>query len=759
VGEGAVLMRRLLCIVGLLGCGNSPQPITGPPTAATPDGWARYVNAFIGTADGAPDYGITNQAGDTFVGAVLPFGLVQLGPDTTNAPGGYRYTDSAIRDFSVTHFSGRGVSCYQDFPIIPTIGPISALAPDAWSAQPITFRHENEVTWPGYYGVRLDSGIAVELTATARSGFLRLQFPPTDAAMVIVNAGGSVNGDNTPGTGLTIAGDRTLLGSAVSGYCGEIFTYKVYFAARFDRAFSQFGGFTGDSVEPNQRQSSGTVAGAYVSFDTRAQSTVLMKVGVSFVSAQNALANLDAENPDWDFDQVRDRALAAWNARLGAVAVDGGSDTQTRIFYTALYHAHIHPSLFSDANGEYLGFDQQVHNTQTAQYHNISTWDAYRSQLPLVALLAPAEAGAIAQSLVNDSTQDPGGGLPRWEHANTNSGGMLGDGPTAALPVLGAFGASFDSVGALAAMKRDASVVGTTSAGHEVREGLADYLAKGWVTTATMHSVARTLEYVNDDFALSQFAAGAGDAAAHDLYVQRSHQWRKLLNAGYLAPRDPDGSFPSFDPNGFEGYIEGDGAQYVWLVPFDYRGLFDALGGNDAVIARLDHHFTKLNEGPRSEFAFMGNEPELKAPWAYAFAGAPHKTQALVRRILTELYKDAPNGMPGNDDGGAMGSWVVFASIGLFPEIPGVPGFVVGSPIFDSITLQLPSGASLQINATGAAPDAPYVQSLKLNGQDYASPWIPWSAIKDGATLDFVLGNVPNQDWGSDPSVAPPSFE
>lgn len=736
-----------------------------PPMRSGAGNWTseltQYVNTFIGTDDGAPDYGLGNAAGDTPPGAAYPFGMVLWSPDTTTRAGGYRYYQNTIKGFSLTHFSGRGVSCYQDFPIMPTVGPLTDSPGTNWSLYGSTFSHANESASPGYYGVLLDAfGIHVDLTVTPRTGFGVFTFPTSADSTVLMNAGGSANGDNANGTGVTIVGPDQVTGSAVSGNCGGSFTYKLYFAAQFDHRFTDFGTWNGSTINPESTSSSGSKSGAYLVFDTTSNPVVQVKVGLSFVSVANARQSLADENPSWDFASVSNQADAAWNARLNSIQVQGGTDDEKTVFYTALYHALMHPSVFSDSNGQYVGFDNQTHQANGfTQYHNFAGWDNYRSEMPLLAVIAP-EASDMMQSLVNDAQQDPSGGLPRWQHANTNSGGMVGDSQDAVIATVYAFGArNFDALGALAAMDKGASVIGTKSGGHTVREGLSDYLNLGYVSTSTSGSAARTLEYVNDDFAISQLAQALGDTDLHDLYLARAQNWRNLFNNGYIVPRNPDGSFISFDPTSESGFVESDGAQYVWMVPFNMRGLFDAMGGNDAVVPRLDYHFTRLNAGPHSQFAFLGNEPELKAPWVYDFAGAPWRTQDVVRRIILELYHNSPGGMPGNDDGGAMGSFVVFSSIGLFPEIPGVAGFVVGSPLFSSVTVQLANGNVLEINAPDASDTNRYVQSLALNGQDYDSPWISWDAVSGGARLDFILGCTPNTDWGSDPAAAPPSFD
>jgi len=746
-------------------CGAAPGALGASSHAADEKNLSlvqlvQYVNPFIGTDDGAPDYGLGNAAGDTPPGAAYPFGMVLWSPDTTNQAGGYRYYQNTMQGFSLTHFSGRGVSCYQDFPIMPTVGPLTDSPGTNWSLYGSIFSHANEAASPGYYGVLLDAyGIRADLTVTPRTGFGVFTFPASSYATVLINAGGSANGDDANGTGVNIIGPDQVTGAAMSGNCGGSFTYKIYFAAQFNLPFTDFGTWNGDALNPASTSSNGSQSGAYLVFNTTSNPVVQIKVGLSFVSVENAQQNLANENAGWDFASVRGQASSAWNARLNSIQVQGGTDDEKTVFYTALYHALIHPSVFSDSNGQYIGFDNQIHKAEGfQQYHNFAGWDNYRSEIPLLAVIAP-EASDMVQSLVNDAQQDPSGGLPRWQHANSNSGGMIGDSQDAAIATVYAFGATtFDTLGALAAMDKGASVIDTESGGHTVREGLSDYLSLGYVSTLTDGSGARTLEYVNDDFAISQFAQALGDTQLRDRYLARAQNWRNLFNDGYIVPRHADGSFISFDPASESGFVESNGAQYVWMVPFNLRGLFDAMGGNTQAIARLDEHFTELNAGPRSVHAFMGNEPELKAPWSYAWAGAPWRTQDVVRRCLLELYSNSPGGMPGNDDGGAMGSWVVWGAIGLFPQIPGVSGFVVGSPLFSSVTVQFANGNTLQINAPAASDDARYVQSLRLNGQDYNSAWIPWGAVRSGGTLDFVLGTTPNTQWGSDPSVAPPSF-
>jgi predicted alpha-1,2-mannosidase len=388
------------------------------------------------------------------------------------------------------------------------------------------------------------------------------------------------------------------------------------------------------------------------------------------------------------------------------------------------------------------------------QYENIPGWDQYRTQIALLAILAPSAASDIAQSLVNDAQQG-GGSLPRWEQGNADSHGMSGDDGDVIIANAYAFGATnFDTAGAFKAM------VGGQA---QIREGFADYARLGYVPadlSSGLSSASVTLEYANDDFAIAQFAKALGNSSAYNTYLQRSANWLNLLNTAsqLVQPRNANGSWvQGFDPASQNGFQEGNSAQYSWMVSFNLAGLFSQMGGNSAAAGRLDTFFSKLNAGPNSPFAWMGNEPSVEVPWEYDFALAPSHTQDMVRRIETRLWANTPGGMPGNDDGGEMSSWYVFAAMGLYPEITSIGGFVIGSPLFSSAALYLTGGIALQINAPEASDDQRYVQSLKLNGNPTTSLWLPWTSVQNGATLDFTLGGSASS-WGSSPQDAPPSF-
>jgi predicted alpha-1,2-mannosidase len=723
-----------------------------PASAQSPTGdLASYVDPFIGTAP-APGtgYGPEFDGGDVFPGAASPTGMLFWSPDTVEhrLPGGYDFQDRTIKGFSLTHFSGRGCTVYQDVPLMPISGTLTA-SPAAQPAQtPSTFSHNNEQAQPGYYAVTLDSGIEVELTVTQRTGQGAVTFPPaTSTGTLTIDAGGSVN--DVFDSQVAIDPDHQLVSGSVESQvgCGTDH-YTLHFAIAFDRPFAGYGTWEEDRLKPGATSARATHSGAFISFDTSDVAQVRLKPAISYVSVANALANLESESPGWDLQHTRESTRQAWNDVLGKIQVSGGSNADLRVFYTALYHAFFHPNLFSDANGDYVGFDDRVHQVGPghAHYHNIPGWDQYRSLIQLRAMLAPEQTSDIIQSLVDDALQG-GGGMPRWEQANRNSAGMVGDSPGVYVANAYAFGArEFDTRAALHALDAGASVPGTRSGGQLVREWLDPWLSLGYVPDQPSIS----LEYATDDFGIAQLAGFLGDGARRDAYLRRAAGWVQTFNpaTGYVESRDAAGGFSSAEHAQLCcGFVEGNATQYTFMVPFDYAGLISRLGGNAAAVARLDDFFAELNAGQNRPHAWIGNEPSLSAPWAYDFAGAPHKTQGVVRRIQRELFADTPGGLPGNDDGGTLSAWYVLSAFGLYPAVPGVSGVAVGSPRFADAMVHLGNGRVLHIVGDGAADTSPYVQVFTVDGEAYASTWIDWSRLSDGATLEFRLGPAPS-DWG-----------
>ena len=521
--------------------------------------------------------------------------------------------------------------------------------------------------------------IGVELTTTVRAGMGALRYPAGAPAHLLINAGHSANG--TQRSTVSVIGSNQVTGSATSGhFCGHPGSYTVHFAVQFDHPFRVWSVWNGSRVTHHGRAAAGVHVGVSVGFGTPdVPTTVLARVGISFVSVGNALANLRAEIPGWSFDTVRSAAADAWNAALNRIQVSGGTAAEREIFYTALYHSLLFPSVFSDTNGQYVGMDGAVHaDSGHPQYTNVSGWDVYRSQIPLLALLFPQRTSDIVRSLLRDATQS-GGWLPKWAIAGSTTNTMNGDSADAIIAGAYAFGArDFDAGAALSQMIRGATVPGTGPGGYLERPGLAQYLDHGYVAYSygprdLESSAATTLEYATDDFAIARLAAALDRWSVWSTFMRRAQNWQRLFNpaTGFVQPRMADGSFGAhFVPESERGFREGDAWQYAWMVPQNLAALVRAMGGGPAVADRLRTFFTMLRGGRSSPWYQGSNELDLEAPWEFDFAGQPWGTQEVVRRIVTRLYTDGPSGLPGNDD---LGGDVVVVRVGGDRAVPGDP--------------------------------------------------------------------------------------
>ncbi|HET7813140.1 MAG TPA: GH92 family glycosyl hydrolase [Candidatus Baltobacteraceae bacterium] len=719
------------------------------------------VDPFIGTG-GTSGTGLV----DDFPGATAPFGMLQWSPDTPSQPpsGGYFYRDSAITGFSLTHVSGAGCGVYGDFGVLPVTGAVSDP-----SAATQAFTHAGEQASPGFYSVHLSSGIDAALTAAPRTGLASFTFPPVRQANLLIETSSDQAG--VTAAQAWVAGPDEIDGSASSGgFCGMPNTFTIYFAMRFDRPFASYGAWDEKVVTPGANRSTGVHGGEWVTFDARTERTVKVKAAVSYVSVDGAKANL-AALPSWDLDAVRASTQTAWRTLLGRVQIDGGTNDDRRMFYTALYHALLSPTLYSDADGRYRGFDGNVHRNPPghAEYTNFSGWDIYRTQAPLMSLLAPHETGDMVQSLVHASQQ--GGWMPKWPVANGYTGVMGGDSADAIIAGAYAFGArGFDRAAALREMVKSAT--DTTSppgqGWYYPRPGLSEYLRYGYVVNTHTTSVSpvpnaasETLEYAIDDFSIAQLAHNIGNEHIYRLFLRRSQNWSQLFDrsTGLIAPRDSEGAFMQtpLTENGQSGFQEGNAAQYTWMVPQALGSLVDALGGSQNAIARLDQFFTKLDAGQNEPFAWFGNEPTLASPWTYLYAGAPYKTQALNRAAMNELYAPTPDGIPGNDDLGTMSAWWVWNAMGLYPINPSVPVLLLEGPLFAHVSITSPSGKTIVIDAPQASRATPYVQSLTINGRPSDRLWV---TLPSSGTvyLQYVLGAQPNAALAASPASAPPNY-
>jgi len=710
---------------------------------------ASWVDPFIGTK-------ISSQkdSGNTVPGAVRPFGMLYWSPDPVEGPF-YHYERPSTRGFSLTHLSGTGCGVYGDVPLLPMLGLPTEPPPVRSGLYSATYKHSDEVAHPGYYSVKLDSGVTIQITAEVHSGIAEISYPAgVDAHTLLIDLSRNLN--HVYDAQIEIKGRRVTGYVAGGGFCNLENRYRVYFVIETEETPQSAGSFDEMKVNPGMVSSSGPRTGGYLAFD-RGMKALHLKVGISFVSVANAEMNLEKEIPGWDFDKVRSEAYAAWNEKLAHIVVSGGDDERRKSFYTALYHAFLHPSIFNDVNGEYLGFDGKIHNSHgRTQYANYSGWDIYRSEVQLISMLMPKVAGDIAQSLVNDAEQ--GGGLPIWPIANDESSCMVGDPSDGIIASIYAFGVhDFDTKAALQAMLRGGDRPETHIRLFLERPRLAEMLAHGYIGNDGLINgpASVALEYENADFSIARFAASLGDSATSDRYLERSDQWRKLFDpeTKYIRARGTNGEFlPDFKPEKIDGFVEGNAAQYTWMIPYNLKDLVAAIGGGEATRKRLDDYFSQYGTWYGGPYFFIANEPSFGNPWIYNWTGHPWRTQEVVRKTLDDLFTATPDGEPGNDDLGATSSWLIFASLGLYPEIPAVGGFTINTPVFSQAELKLGSHM-LRITAPGA-PEKRYIGSLLIDGKPVRNWWLDWDTLQNANELKFRLTDGPNHDAGS----APPSF-
>ncbi|MDQ6767425.1 MAG: GH92 family glycosyl hydrolase [Candidatus Eremiobacteraeota bacterium] len=729
-------------------------------TAADP---VALVDTLIGTSGNAID-----GPSDTFPGADAPFGMIQWSPDTTSRPsgGGYSYKDEQISGFSLTHLSGPGCDVFGDIGILPTIGQV--LDP-ANTMQPFT--HVTETTSPGYYEIMLGQpAIRTQLTVTPRTGLGAFTFPPVLQANLLINA--SSNEVGVADARVRFVGNDRVEGSATSGwFCGMPGTYTVYFALQFNRPFVSHGTWLRKQLRTDSGEATGSGTGGWVTFDTTAQPTVKVKASVSWVSIAGAHGNLAAEATTWDLDGERRATAQLWRSELGRVRVEGGTPRQLRIFYSALYHAMLHPNVYSDADGSYRGFDGLVHHAAAghAEYGTFSGWDIYRTQIPLIALVDPRRASDMMRSLVHVSQQM--GWLPKWSLVNVESAVMGGDPSDPMIASAYAFGArDFDTKAALAAMVKGATQFGGTpgQGWYTERPALDEYASLGYVVndhstnvSPVANGASLTLEYSLADFSVAQFARALGDQGTYHSMMTYAQNWSNLFNqsSGLIAPRNREAAFTQapITMHGQSGFQEGNAAQYTWMVPQNLAALINGLGGRQNAIAALDLFFTQLDAGPSQPYSWLGNEPTIGSPWTYLTAGAPWRTQRVVRDAMMQLWGDTPDGIPGNDDLGTMSAWYVWAALGLYPQNPSVPVLDLTAPLFQRASIHVPNGADIEILAPAASTDNAYVQSVQLSGKPWPRSWVRF-ATNQPMRLSFTVGSTPNTTWASGANDVPPSY-
>ncbi len=761
------IRRRCLAILAVL--------IVPPATAQSPSVYPYdSVDPFIGTGG----------EGHTFPGAVAPFGMVQLSPDTNTGcqirtcykwAAGYRHEDTTIDGFSHTHFSGAGHSDLGDVLVMPLAGPGTATRPAQWRT---AFGHASEVARPGYYAVTLAGGVRVELTAGTRVGVHRYTFPAGQPAHLAIDLATSMY--NYPGkvlwSSVRLLPDGTVTGMRETR--GWAPARKLWFAMRASAPLTGHGfvnretdiaykGFQGPSRgRDDAAQAAGRDLLARLDFGALARPLEL-RVAISSVDEAGALANLAAE--PGGFDQVRAGTRRAWEAALGRVAVDAAPDTR-RTFYTALYHSLLAPSVAGDADGRYRGPDNEVHRADGFTFRStFSLWDTFRAEHPLLTLIQPERTTSdVVRSLVASQANSPFGILPVWQFQGQETWTMIG---YHAVPVIadaylkGIRG--FDANKALDAM--------VASARYRPYAGLAEYIDRGYVPIdREPEAASKTVEYAYDDWTIARMAAALGrrDLAAE--FTRRAGYWRNSFDAktGFLRARLADGSFRvPFDPTAINygsDYTEGNAWQYSWFVPQDEAGLFRLLGGDAAAVAKLDAMFdydnSKLDYSHAEDIAGLigqyihGNEPSHHVAYLYGYAGQPWRTQERLAQIVASQYRPTPDGLAGNDDLGQMSAWYLFTAMGFYPVAPGSNQYVLGRPFVDRATVTLPSGKRFTMTADGLTPANRYVVAVQLNGRPLDRSYVTDAEVRAGGTLHFTMGATPNKSWGMAVAARPYSM-
>lgn len=695
-------------------------------------GYAHLVNTLIGS-------GTTHGLASGYIcpGATYPHGMVQFTPTYFEKNAG----------FVVNQYSGGGCGNLGNFPMFPLKGELTTSPNDMRTPG---YTVTDEQGHAGYYRANVNGDVLAELTVAERSGMGRFTFPE-DAQRGTVIIGSGLASTRIFQAAVCMTDDSHFEGYATGGsFCGESYPtpYKVYIAGEFNRPSVKRGIWRKDEVIPGSNFVEGPNSGFWFTFDANKEKTLLYRFAISYVSIENAKENLKADNLGWNFNDVVMRTENKWNDYLGRIEVEGRNQSRKQQFYTHLYHALIHPSLASDANGEYMGADERVHKSRSRQYTGFSNWDTYRTQTQLLALLEPEVAADIAQSHI-DFAKQGGGSFPRWVVANWETSIMEGDPSSIIVANTWIWGAkNFDTKAAIQIMRRGAEVPGAKCQKFETRPGLQTYLESGNMDASPQ------LEYMSADFAISRFALEAlGDKDLSDKYMERTRFWKRNYNPEnkWIQSRNADGSWKPLS----HGFREATYKDFFWMVPYNIEGLIQAIGGRDSAEVRLAEYFRRLDADYDEDWYASGNEPCFGFPWLYNWVGQPWKTQEVIKRVLEEIYLDASDGLPGNDDLGAMGAWYVWVSLGLYPEIPGVAGFSLSTPSFPRICIHLPNGK--EIVSESSQDGKPYITSMTLNGKTVKGTWIPWETLAEGAQLKYKTSDKPNRKWGT--QIAPPSYQ
>ncbi|MCG9793153.1 GH92 family glycosyl hydrolase [Flavobacterium algicola] len=701
-----------------------------------------YVNTFTGT-DGP---------GNTYPGAVVPFGMVQLSPDN-GLPGwdriaGYFYPDSTIAGFSHTHLSGTGAGDMYDLLVMPMNSRFTeSLTPEGPYRPYSKFSHDKEKASPGYYSVDLlSSGIKAELTTTARVGYHQYTFPKDDKSQIILDLGYSLNWDAPVDTQITIEDNQTISGYRKSkGWAAD---QRIYFVMKFSKPFDKAQLFE-NAKEKNAQSVNGKFTRIIANYNTKEQEKIQVKVALSSASIAGARKNLETELPNWDFEKTVQEADASWETYLSKITIKGTKE-QKELFYTNLYHVFLTPSLLSDVEGDYKGADGKVHKAVGYnKYDTFSLWDTFRAAHPLYTLIASKETEDMVKSFL--SHYDETGLLPVWSLAGNETNMMIG---YHAVPVI--VDAYFKGIPIDAKKALEACVASATVNGRQIDT----YMKLGYVPTSEegeSWSVSKTLEYAYDDWCIAQLAEALNETAIKEQFSKRAMNWKNLYDSKstFFRPKNDKGVFESpFSPKEYtREFCESNAWQYFFFVPHDIDGLVKTMG-KERFTQKLDSMFTyypkatdKLpifSTGMIGQYAH-GNEPSHHVSYLYNNIGQPWKTQEMVRKIIDTQYSTAPDGYCGNEDCGQMSAWLVCSSIGMYPINPANGIYSITSPFVKEASIALENGKKFNITTENQSKENCYIQSMTLNGKPFSDLTISHKQIAAGGNLHFVLGDKPNK--------------
>ncbi len=712
----------------------------------------KYVNPIIGTS----------AHGHTYPGATLPFGMMQLSPDTGidgwDWCSGYHYSDNTLMGFSHTHLSGTGGTDYADILLMPTVGKVQIKAgskenPDEGYRS--RFSHSKEIASPAYYSVFLDDyKIKAELTASYRSGIHKYTFPKSEESNIIIDLFHGL--DNAKEGYIKFTSNNKIEGYRISnGWAKE---HTFYFVAHFSKPAKQFGIFTDDKLKENANEAKGKNVKAYVNFSTLENEAVLVRIGISAVSIEGARKNLEKEIPNFNFDAVKKNGEKIWEKELDKIKIEGATEEQSTIFYTALYHSMITPNIFSDVDGNYFGMDGKIHKAKGFDYYTVfSLWDTFRALHPLFTIIDKKRTNDWVNTLIEKYKES--GLLPVWELASNETYTMIG---YHSIPVI--YDAyvkgirNFDTNLALEAMKNSAT---------RDHRGLKFYKQRGFIPADQENeSVSKTLEYAYNDWCIAQFAKSLGKQEDFNTYNLRSLFYKNLFDksTGFFRGKLSNGKWiEPFNPlEVSHQYTEATAWQYNFFVPQDIKGLIALHNGKEGFAKKIDEMFTqeaKLEGRLQPDITGLigqyahGNEPSHNFAYLYNYAGSPWKTQSKIREILETMYTTKPDGLCGNDDCGQMSAWYVFSAMGFYPVTPGTSNYAIGSPLFKKVTITLENGKKFVINAKNVSKENMYIQRAAINGKQLNDAFITHQQIMNGGNIEFIMDNKPQKDWGTNADI------